>query len=264
MNRGLIIVSSAVVFLFIYIYIVFDINNYKTQIENILSRETNVNVSINGNIDLKFGIKSTIFANDISVTKDGKSLIDAGVFSSQLSIVNILSNKLEINSFSLEDVKFYGINIDETLIKTYNAFAGRNYAMTNTRYSNIKKIDSSGYIKEKILYIEEISIITELLILSGSGKIDFDTNSLSLETISQVRDEESVKGKYNELYPAYLVDTKLPTKFYGDIENPKIDIGYSDVIVNKLKEEIQNRAINSLKDKIIEKLDEEIKIKLPF
>ena len=106
MNRGLIIVSSAVVFLFIYIYIVFDINNYKTQIENILSRETNVNVSINGNIDLKFGIKSTIFANDISVTKDGKSLIDAGIFSSQLSIVNILSNKLEINSFSLEDVNF--------------------------------------------------------------------------------------------------------------------------------------------------------------
>ena len=43
-----------------------------------------------------------------------------------------------------------------------------------------------------------------------------------------------------------------------------VSLGCQYVIVNKLKEEIQNRAINSLKDKIIEKLDEEIKIKLPF
>jgi hypothetical protein len=70
--------------------------------------------------------------------------------------------------------------------------------------------------------------------------------------------------KYNNYYPKYLVDTQLPILISGNYNNPEIDIKISDIIAKKLKKEIQSKAIKSLKDKIKDKIQSEINIKLPF
>ena len=73
-----------------------------------------------------------------------------------------------------------------------------------------------------------------------------------------------LKGKYNEFYPKYLIDTQLPVLISGSFDNPNININVSDIVTEKLKEEIKDKAVKSIKDKIKEKLESEINIKLPF
>ena len=70
--------------------------------------------------------------------------------------------------------------------------------------------------------------------------------------------------KYNQFYPKYLINTQLPMLFTGSYTNPIIDIKISEIVTQKLKDEIKNRAIESITDKIKEKIQSEINIKLPF
>ena len=61
----------------------------------------------------------------------------------------------------------------------------------------------------------------------------------------------------------FKIDVKTAVKnvFSG---KPEVDIKISDLITKRLKEEIKTKAIKSIKDKIQEKIQSEIKIKLPF
>ena len=263
--KKLIVVLSTVIFIFfVYLSFIFDINAYKSQIENLISKQANVDVKIGGNLQLDIGTSSFISAEDIIISKGSNKLIEADMFSSQISLANILLKKINIESFSFMNVKVYGINIDESLIKTYNAFAGRRYDIKEKGYSLIKKIDSFGFFNKQNLIIQNIIIETELLEMTGSGEINIKDNSLNIESISQVKNNNYIRDKYKKYYPKYLINSELPTYFTGSIENPKIDIQYSELIVTKLKEEIQNKALNSIKEKLKEKLDKDILNKLPF
>ncbi len=249
---------------FVYFIFFFDINDYKRNLEKLISKKANIELTIKGKLNLDLGINTNVEAKQIVIKKNKILLIEAELFQASVSISEIFSGIFDINSISLINSRLYGINIDEKVIQTYNILAGKRYIPSKSRYSYIELITAKGYFKNELLNIDNISIKTELLEGEGFGKINPATESINISSNTSLRDNIKLREKYNEFYPEYLIDTVLPVLFTGSYSNPAIDIKISELVIGKLREEIKTKAIDSIKDKLKEKIQSEINIKLPF
>jgi len=248
----------------IYFIFFFDINNYKKKLEDIISEKANIELTIDGNLNLNIGLNSTIEATKLTIKKNDVLLIETELFTASVSISKIFDGIFDINSISLINSRLHGLNIDEKIIQTYNVFAGRRYPSVSRQYSDIELISARGYFQNKFLNIKNIIIKTELLEGNGFGKINPKTESIYISSITSIRNNEKLVKKYADFYPKYLIDTELPVLFTGTYTDPLIDVKISEIITQKLQEEIKNRAIESIKDNIKNKIQSEINIKLPF
>ena len=249
---------------FFYFAFIFDINNYKSQFENIISEQTNTEFTILGNLELDVGSSTRIKAELLSVQKNNVLILEATTFTADVSLSQILQAKFDINSISLIDSKLYGVDVDETIVQTYNLLSGKRYSNENKSYSNVKSIFAKGNYSDGMLQIDEILIRTELLKADGFGKIIPDTQSLSISMMSTIINDDVTKEMYGEYYPVHLENTQVPILISGTFNSPEVDVKISDVISQKIKQEIQNKTIESIKDKIKEKIQSDVNIKLPF
>ena len=247
-----------------YFSFLFDINDYKKDLENFISKKANIEFEIQGDIELDLGINTKINAESLSVMKDNVLLLESNNFSAIVSLAQILRGRFDINSISMTNSKLYGINIDESIVKTYNALKGTSYNIKNNNYSDIHSIEAMGYYENDLLNIKDIRISSDLLTARGFGNINPSTQNLNISAVSSIDDDDSIKNKYGKYFPKYLAKTEIPILIFGKYNNPEIDIKISDVIAKKIKEEVKNRAINTIKDKIKEKIQSDINIKLPF
>jgi hypothetical protein len=229
-----------------------------------ISEQANIDFKILGDLSLDLGVNTKIKAKQLSVKKNNILILESEEFNASVSVSKILTGRFDINSLSLEDSKLYGLNIDESIIKSYNLLAGRNYYINNTMYSDIELIETKGYFQDDILQIKDIRLKTELLEGEGFGKINPLKETVNISASTKIRTNESIKNKYNKYYPKYLIDTELPVLISGNYNAPEIDIKISDIITKRLKEEIKTKAIKSIKDKIKDKIQSEINLKLPF
>ena len=248
----------------IYLIFLFDINNFKKDLEDFISKKANVDFTINGNIDLDLGINTHVRATELIIKKNTTPVISAEVFQATVSISKIINGIFDINSISLKNSKLYGINIDDKIVQTYNALAGRRYVSNNPGYSLIELITAKGYFQGELLHIDNIKIQTELLNGEGFGKINPSEESINISSNTFIRTNAEILEKYNNFYPDYLVDVQLPVLLTGNYTNPDIDIKISDVIIKKLKNEIKDRTFDIIRDKLKDKIQSEINIKLPF
>ena len=250
--------------IYVYFVFVFDINNYKSELEDIVSEKSKTEFRISGDLELDIGTNTIIKAELLSVRKSGVLILESDIFTADVSLSQVLQGKFDINSVSLIDSKLYGVNVDETIIQTYSLLSGKRYSMKNRSYSNVKSIDARGKYSEGILQIDDIRIRTELLKAEGFGKIIPDSESLSISAMSTIVDDDVTKEKFGEYYPKYLENTEVPILISGNFKRPEIDVKISDAISQKIQQEIKNKAIESIKDKIKEKIQSDINIKLPF
>ena len=250
--------------IYVYFVFVFDINNYKSELEDIISKKTNTELRISGDLELDIGTNTIIKAELLSVRKNDVLILESNFFSAEVSFSQVLQGKFDINSVSLIDSKLYGLNVDETIIQTYSLLSGNRYSIKNNSYSNIKSIDARGKYSDGMLEIDDIQIRTELLQANGFGKIIPDNESLSISAVSTIADDTTTKEKFGEYYPTYLANTEVPILISGNFERPQIDVKISDVITRKIQQEVKNKAIESIKDKIKDKIESDINIKLPF
>ena len=250
--------------MFFYLTVLFDINDHKNNLEKMISEQANIDFKILGDLSLDFGFNTEVNAKQLSVKKNNILILESEEFNASVSVSKILSGRFDIDSLSLKSSKLYGLNIDESIIKSYNLLAGRNYYINNTMYSNIELIETKGYFQDDILQIKDIRITTELLEGEGFGKINPFKETINISASAKIKTNENIKKKYNKYYPKYLIDTELPVLISGNYNAPEIDIKISDIITKRLKEEIKTKAIKSIKDKIKDKIQSEIDIKLPF
>ena len=242
----------------------FDINNYKSELEDIISKKSNTELRISGDLGLDMGTNTIIKAELLSVRKNDVLILESDFFTAEVSFSQVLQGKFDINSVSLIDSKLYGVNVDESIIQTYSLLSGKRYSIKNKSYSNIKSIDARGKYLDGMLQIDDIRIRTELLQADGFGKIIPDNESLSISVMSTIADDTVTKEKFGEYYPIYLENTEVPILISGNFKRPEIDVKISDVITQKIQQEIKNKAIESIKDKIKDKIESDINIKLPF
>ena len=261
-------ITFAVIFIIlgisVYFVFIFDINNYKSELEDIISKKSNTEFRISGDLELDLGTNTIIKAELLSVRKNDVLILESDIFTAEVSFSQVLQGKFDINSVSLIDSKLYGVNVDETIIQTYSLLSGKRYSMKNKSYSNIKSIDARGKYSDGMLQIDDIQIRTELLQADGFGKIIPDSESLSISAMSTIADDTVTKEKFGEYYPIYLENTEVPILISGNFKSPEIDVKISDVITQKIQQEIKNKAIESIKDKIKDKIQSDINIKLPF
>ena len=261
-------ITFAVLFLItgtaIYFIFIFDINNYKTELEDIISEKSNTEFRISGDLKLNLGSNILIKAELLSVKKNNILILESDIFTAEVSLSQILQSKFDINSVSLIESKLYGINVDETIIQTYSLLSGKKYSMKNRFYSKIKSIDARGKYSDDMLKIDDIKIRTELLQADGFGKIIPDSESINLSMMSTIANDSVTKEKLGEYYPIYLENTEVPILISGNFNRPEIDVKISDVISQKIQQEIKNRAVESIKDKIKDKIQSDMNIKLPF
>ena len=250
--------------LYVYFLFIFDINNYKSELEDIISEKSNTELRISGDLELDIGTNTIVKAELLSVRKNDVLILESDFFTAEVSFSKVLQGKFDINSISLIDSKLYGVNLDETIIQTYSLLSGKRYSIRNKSYSNIKSIDARGKYSDGMLQIDDIRIRTELIQADGFGKIIPDNESLSISAISTIADDTVTKEKFGEYYPTYLANTEVPILISGNFKRPEIDVKISDVITQKIQQEIKNKAIESIKDKIKDKIESDINIKLPF
>tara|TARA_B100000035_G_scaffold291706_2_gene279771 strand:- start:8167 stop:8964 length:798 start_codon:yes stop_codon:yes gene_type:complete len=255
--------SFLIIGIFLYFIFFFNINNYKTELEEIISEKTKTEFSISGDLDLDFGINTKIKAELLSVKKNNILILESDIFVANVSLSQMLQGKIDITSVSLVGSKFYGLNIDESIIQTYSLLSGKKYFMKNARYSSIKSITARGNYSTSSLQIEDIQIHTELLQADGFGEIVPQTESLSISAISTIVNDKTTREKYGENYPAYLENTRVPILISGNFNSPKINVKISDIVDQKIKQEFKNRAIESIKEKIKSKIQSEMNIKPP-
>jgi len=255
---------SLFVAFFVYINFIFNINNYKSNLEKMISDQANIEFKILGDLNLDLGIQTKISAESLSVRKNKVLIFESETFNASVSLTEILKGRFDIDSLSFKDSKLYGINIDESIIKSYNIIAGRTYKLQNIKYSDIELIEAKGYFEGEFLQIEDMVLDTELIEGNGFGKINPFKETINISVSTFIKQNDYLKSKYNEFYPKYLIDTQLPVLISGSFDNPNVDINVSDIVTEKLKKEIKDRAVKSIKDKIKEKFESEINIKLPF
>ena len=137
LNKLLITLITIIIVLFVYIFFIFDINNYKADLEQIISEKANVELRISGELSLNFGINSTLNAEKVSIRKNNQLVLESEIFYSNVSLSQVLRGRFDINSVQLLNTKFYGLSVDESVIKTYSLLSGKNYNMKNKSFFNI-------------------------------------------------------------------------------------------------------------------------------
>ena len=142
------ILSSIIFIIFFYVTVLFDINDHKADLEKMISEQANIDFKILGDLSLDLGFNTKIKAKKLSVKKNNILILESNEFNASVSVSKILTGRFDIDSLSLKDSKLYGINIDESIIKSYNLLAGRNYYIKNTMYSDIELIETKGYFQD--------------------------------------------------------------------------------------------------------------------
>ena len=259
-----IIVTLIITLTIVYFLFLFDINNYKSDLERVISKKANITLIIDGDLELNLGPATTIKAERISIKKNDALILSSKEFKADVSISQVLKGRFDINSVSLLDSKLYGLNIDESIIQAYSLLSGQNYYMQDKSLSKIESINARGYYVDDTLQIDDIKIKTQLIKATGFGKIKPNSETINITAVSAIMDDELTKQKYGQFFPKYLSNTEVPILISGNYTDPEIDIKISDIIAKKIREEIKNRAIDSIKEKIKEKLQSDINIKLPF
>ena len=187
-NKVLISLITIIIVFFVYILFIFDVNNYKADLEQIISEKANVELKISGDLSLNLGINSTLNAEKLSIRKNNLLVLESEAFYSKVSLSQVLQGRFDINSVQLLNSKLYGLNIDESIIKTYSLLSGKNYDMKNKSFSYIKLIDAKGYYQEEELYIKDIDIKTELLEAKGFGRLNPKDETINLSANSSIID----------------------------------------------------------------------------
>ena len=126
-------ITFAVLFIILgvptYFVFIFNINNYKPELENIISEKSNTELRILGDLELDLGATTIIKAELLSVRKSDVLILESDIFIAEVSFSQVLQGKFDINSVSLINSKLYGVNVDETIIQTYSLLSGKRYSM---------------------------------------------------------------------------------------------------------------------------------------
>ena len=116
----------------IYLFFIFNPNDYKEHIAKHISSKTKYNVIINGDIkvsyypDIKvlipdiqvFNIPSNSYKQTITSLKNMK--IEVSLIDLSLSLEKLMNKMIDINYVRAYEFKYHGVNVDDVLMKTYS------------------------------------------------------------------------------------------------------------------------------------------------
>ena len=262
------ILSSIIIFIFsliIYFSLFFDPNDYREQITQYLSSKTGLHILYNGDIEIKYLPESTIMIPNLEIFEKNNSGLKKIVSIEELKMV-VATDKLkdsiiDVKSIMAKNLYYYGVNIDETLIKTYSLIKSAKFSFTSDNVTHVKVLSSSAIINNNIMEINRIYIETDLLKAEGEGKLFLSNKTVNFLMTGSILNKNIVSSKYINDYPEELMGEKLPINIDGHVDNLSISININSILMKKINP-IKDTITNKIKEKIIDELKD--KIKLPF
>jgi len=250
---------------FIYLNFFFNLNNYKNEIENLISEKINYNFKYNGHIEVSYksSLNAIIPNIEISDIKTKEIIVKIQKLDTDIDFSDFLNDKITINYIVASNVKYYGVDIDNTIIETYSILKNQQYPNTKKRqknFTNILNIRGTGNINQTILVVDDIDLETTLIKGTSSGEINLINKNANIRITSMLKEDEVTKKRYANDYPDDLVGEIVPIIISGKLDNPKVNVDIKLLIKKKIVEPLQEKAKEILKKTI----EEKIKIELPF
>ena len=250
-----------------YIIFFLDEDTIKSEIEKYVSSKINYTFVYDGDLNISYAPDSRLSITDIKISDESyepaKKIANIGSLELIIDKEKIIDKIIDVQKIEALDAIYFGANLDEILLKTYSLIKFKkfqnisveNNTVINQLFSNA--VIDNGEMKIKNLYFE-----TSLIKANGKGIIDLEQRTIKIDMFGEVRDIKSISeddnNVYTNHYPDELANKELPIIIRGSLDNPDITIDIEYII----KKEI----INPLKDKLLEKITDDLKeqIKLPF
>ena len=250
-----------------YIIFFLDADTIKSEIEEYVSSKINYTFVYDGDLNISYAPDARLSITDIKISDESyepvKKIANIGSLELIIDKEKIIDKIIDVQKIEAQDAIYFGVNLDEILIKTYSLIKFKKFQNISADNNTVfNQLFSNAVIENGIMKIKNIYFETSLIKASGKGIIDLNQRTIKVDMFGKVRDiksiSEDVKNIYTNHYPDDLVNKELPIIIRGSLDNPDITIDIEYII----KKEI----INPLKDKLLEKITDDIKeqIKLPF
>lgn len=257
------IITIAVI-IFLYLTIIFDLNDYKKDITKYISNKiNNYDVTYDGRIEADYFPNTIISVPNINIysPKTKKSLIKIDTISLTVLLEPLLNKILNVESLIAKNFKYYGVNVDATLLKTYSLIKLNNFYSNNINFTEVKTLSAKTIVIGDIMQISDIFIETELLQASGSGTLNITTKDLYVEMVGKINSTQDLINKYKSNYPDELINEELPIIIVGPINALSVSVNLNHIIINKIKP-IKEKIIDEIEEKILDKIKDKIKLPL--
>ena len=250
-----------------YIIFFLDADTIKSEIEEYVSSKINYTFVYDGDLNISYAPDARLSITDIKIFDESyepvKKIANIGSLELIIDKEKIIDKIIDVQKIEALDAIYFGVNLDEILLKTYSLIKFKKFQNISADNNTVlNQLFSNAVIENGIMKIKNIYFETSLIKASGKGIIDLNQRTIKIDMFGKVRDiksiSEDVKNIYTNHYPDDLVNKELPIIIRGSLDNPDITIDIEYII----KKEI----INPLKDKLLEKITDDIKeqIKLPF
>ena len=263
--NSLYILATLLSLLFIYLFFIFNPNDYKDEITSYISSKTKYDFRYNGDIEVSYYPDIKVLMPNIQifqVSSDPKDImIEVSSIDLSLSLKQLMNNIIDVNHVRAYELKYYGINADDILIKTYSLSKFSLFAGSDKKITNVRNMSAKAKIIDDNMKISNIYIETEIMEAKGNGFINLITKEAEFNFIGKIKKYENVIDLYQGSYPSELVDEELPIIISGKLNDLSISIDLSHIVVKKV-EPIREKIIDEIQDKVINELRD--KIKLPF
>ena len=260
------VISFLFLSIIFYLFLIFDINNYKAELTEYVSSKTNYNFEYDGKLTLDILSPTVITIPNIEISKNigsGKQNVIFQIAEAKLSVTlnELIKGIIDAEEIIARDFRYHGINIDDILMKTYSVIKLNRFSSLEEDVTRLKTISATAMIIHDKIIIKNIYMETELLEMNGSGTIDLSTNQTFFELTGNLKNIDKVQGVYSNLYPEDLSGEELPINITGKLDKLSVSINLNKILTNKLNP-LKNDVIDKLKDKIADELKE--RINLPF
>lgn len=250
-----------------YIIFFLDSDTIKSEIEEYVSSKINYTFVYDGDLNISYAPDARLSITDIKISDESyepvKKIANIGSLELIIDKEKIIDKIIDVQKIEALDAIYFGVNLDEILLKTYSLIKFKKFQNISVDNNTVlNQLFANAVIDDDIMKIKNIYFETSLLKASGKGVIDLNQRTIKIDMFGKVRDiksiSEDVKNIYTDHYPDDLVNKELPIIIRGSLDNPDITIDIEYII----KKEI----INPLKDKLLEKITDDLKeqIKLPF
>ena len=248
-----------------YLFFIFNPNNYKDQIINYVSSKTKYDFTYNGEIQMSFFPTTKIIMPNIELYKESSDsknmMITISKTELSVSLRKLMDDIVDVNYMRASEFKYYGINADDVLMKTYSLLKFSFFNTDQPNITTVKKMSGTANISGNTMKINDIYMETEMMEAKGSGTIDMITKEVNFRMVGNLKEYENIISSYRKKYPEELVGEELPIIISGELNNLSISIDLKHIIIKKVNP-IKEKAIETIKEKVIDDIKE--KIKLPF
>ena len=263
----LLLLLTVIVFSIVYVIFLLDSDTIKSEIEEYISSKINYTFVYDGDLDLSYEPEARMSITNIRIFDESydsiKKIVNIGSLELVIDKEKIINKIIDVEKAEALNVIYFGANIDEILMKTYSLLKFKKFENINVENNTVfKKLFSNSIINNNVMKIENIYFETYLIEANGSGIIDLKQRKIKIDMFGKIKNITSVsedsENIYVNHYPEDLTNKELPIIIRGSLDDPDITIDMKYII----KKEI----IAPLKDKLIEKIQDDLKekIKLPF